>query len=79
MQLVAAIAAVFMAFDMTNPAVAKKRNASERNASDSRSIRVACMKQVGAYYYPGVGWQIVGGANTAQRSAFYDCLGRSGR
>ena len=53
----------------TAPAFAKKKISYEN------SVRLSCLKQVGAYYNPGrQRWIIYGGRNSAHNQAFYNCI-----
>ncbi len=64
---------ILCAVVIANPAAA----ATQKKSSSVGSIRVACLKQVGAQYRPGDNrWYFSGVIGTAQWQAFYDCLDR---
>jgi hypothetical protein len=49
--------------------------APKKRMSSVGAIRLACLKQIGAYYRPGDGyWYVQGGIGTGQMQRFYDCL-----
>lgn len=56
-----------------HPAAAASKKQKQPQGSDYRSIRIACLKQVGATVQGGY-WYFQGGLGTGQAQAFYDCL-----
>lgn len=55
--------------------IAIKSDSAQAARTAHSSLRVHCLKQVGAYYNPGTRtWRFYGARSSPQRQNFYNCL-----